>query len=1127
MHQPPAHGLLSFPGLMVVCLLVQLLPPATTLAQDQNATLNQVITQHDQERVVQLLNEGIDPNSNAWQVHPLVLAIEQKQPQIAQHLLDHAAHLAKTTDGRPLVHMALQTGQTQLLKILLNAGYDPEIEDKQGRRLMHHAADIGDENTIKLLLLRLVRTQDADNNGQTPLDIARARGSPQIIKLLESAEKPNVDQPAKQKITTTEQLITAIGNAQDGDILELGEGEFTGPIFVRNKKLTLRGISESKTILIGGEQTLVIGVTQGAELTLANVSIKPQAPKQAGIIVQKAKLTMLRCTMSQTPDYGLYVSAGQARVINCGFEKTSKPAIVAFAKSQLWVETSFFHDINDAAIHVQDGAQLKLDACGFQKIAKTAVVAVRSQSVVGTLLSFTDCKESLIMQGSGELGYIRQSRFDKSGGVYLQDIDRAIIMDSTFNASQVGITVRGRSKHPAAITRNRIVCPERGGIYLTNTVANRPSGLIRANEILASPKLGVLLDGKIKASLVNNIILTPRMAISIQNGAHAILDGNLFLGDDAAVNFYKTNATQTTLRRESLLGSVRSGNQSPDRLTTTKQLQIIIQENPSLSQSAREVISSVTDEQQLDNAVQALRTQWRNVTERIQSLAQVKLLVIDAVGKTIARPFRVYDGRSADFGAVDILPAHITDAATIEDHLTKTDDPLIAHLLKTLSKPKDAPELLDHPDFTNKDPFASPTDNQSTNESELTLQQKLNLLVNGPTLYDQQAFKGISLSSGIKNLLSMIEPMDAKQRQSLQGRSLIRRVNRSLLETIFPAGLTRSGIIASSFDGSFTNVSPGKYWVVDQDDDNRARLVDIPQGQKTLVKFTNPQSIWLTFHVDDQTQTNCLVDLRSQAQCMQALADTYQAGYLMQAVGTRLPNVEPETIEQALAYARSHLNEAITQPTIPKDMPREESKKRWTAHYIQAEAIKRIFAAVGTTGDIDMIIRSLPSDGSMFVYDSWAELIALIEARLGRLESGKLKSLLSEASPAWQIAAARNFARHGLFVGNDILRNHLLTAESPWEAGAVIPSLFHDPSKPTREAVVSYIRRFKNGYKKTRPEHISWMTDACLYLMTYGNKQELQAVSDALLGIYEARKFAIVSENPLDIAQMLLDHEHN
>ncbi len=730
MHHPPAHGLLSFSGLMVACLLVQLVTLAPTQAQDQNATLPQAIEQHNPKRVAQLLNDAVDPNSDEWPVHPLVLAIEQKQIQIAELLLDHGAHLITAPDGRPLLHLALASGQTQLLKVLLDAGYDPEIADDNGQRLMHHAANLGNEEAIKLLLARLVRTQDADNNGQTPLDIARARGSPQIIKLLESAEKPKVDQPATQQVTTTDQLIAALRNANDGDIIELGAGQFTGPFFIKNKKLTLRGISDSKTQLIGGQQTLVVGVTQGAELTLANVAIKPNAPKQAGVIVQKAKLTTIRCTMSQTPDYGLYVSEGIVRVINCGFEKTAKPAIVAFAKSQLWVETSFFHDIKDAAIHVQDGTQLKLDACGFEKIAKTAVVAVRSQSVVGTLLSFTDCKESLIMQGSGELGYVRQSQFNNSGGVYIQDVNQSIIMDNTFNANQVGITIRGRSQAPAAIARNRIVFPERGGIYLTNTIENRPSGLITANEILASPKLGVLLDGKIKATLNNNIILTPRMAISIQNGARAILDGNLLHGDEAAVNFYKTDATQTVLRRESLLGSVLSGKQSPLRLPTTKQLQIVIQDNPALGQSTRKVMTSVTDVEELDTSLKALQTQWDTVSNSIESLAQVRLLVIDAVGKTIARPFRVYDGRSADFGAVDVLPAHITDKSALEQRLAQTDDPVIAHLLKAISDPNDSPKLLDHPEFANKDPFASPVENQPENEPELTLQQKLNLLVN-------------------------------------------------------------------------------------------------------------------------------------------------------------------------------------------------------------------------------------------------------------------------------------------------------------------------------------------------------------------------------------------------------------
>ena len=124
-------------------------------------------------------------NHDGWT--PLHLAAYFGQLAAAEFLLSRRADIAavsrNTTANMPL-HAALSARQTDLARLLLDRGANPNAASAGGWRPLHQAADNGDIAGIELLLASGAEVSAPGPDGRTPLSMAVAKDRHEAADLL-------------------------------------------------------------------------------------------------------------------------------------------------------------------------------------------------------------------------------------------------------------------------------------------------------------------------------------------------------------------------------------------------------------------------------------------------------------------------------------------------------------------------------------------------------------------------------------------------------------------------------------------------------------------------------------------------------------------------------------------------------------------------------------------------------------------------------------------------------------------------------------------------------------------------------------------------------------------------------
>ena len=138
-----------------------------------------------------LLAGGANPNSqNASGWTPLMVAAAERHPDTVITLLEAKANPnLRNRLGRTALMFASSYGQDAIVERLLAAGADPNNvpDDDTGWTALVAAASAGHAGVVEKLLRGGANPAIKSKQGETPLDIARAKGHAEVVRILQKS----------------------------------------------------------------------------------------------------------------------------------------------------------------------------------------------------------------------------------------------------------------------------------------------------------------------------------------------------------------------------------------------------------------------------------------------------------------------------------------------------------------------------------------------------------------------------------------------------------------------------------------------------------------------------------------------------------------------------------------------------------------------------------------------------------------------------------------------------------------------------------------------------------------------------------------------------------------------------
>ena len=103
---------------------------------------------------------------------------------------------AEANEGKTLMHIAVSNDAVEFTKLLIAGGADIHAEASLHVAAFHNAVEVA-----KLLIDNGADMQAQDNDGDTPLNLAKANGYQEIIALFEAEAEAEAATPARQSRT--------------------------------------------------------------------------------------------------------------------------------------------------------------------------------------------------------------------------------------------------------------------------------------------------------------------------------------------------------------------------------------------------------------------------------------------------------------------------------------------------------------------------------------------------------------------------------------------------------------------------------------------------------------------------------------------------------------------------------------------------------------------------------------------------------------------------------------------------------------------------------------------------------------------------------------------------------------
>ncbi|XP_053217956.1 protein phosphatase 1 regulatory subunit 12C isoform X4 [Podarcis raffonei] len=245
--------------------------------------------------------------------------------------------------GATALHVAAAKGYIEVMRLLLQAGYDPNVQDKDGWAPLHAAAHWGVEEACRLLAEHFCDMEALNNVGQRPCDLA----DEDTLALLEDLQRKQIDLRSKKEAhlkqavidTSLEQPPSYTSKHRRSSVCRMSSKE---KISVQDQSKERKTLG---TIAVGEEETS--SASEGEETPQSN-EVKA-APPTDNSAVNGVSVTPVS-PVSPSP-MGQKFSGGSSRTMEP--EDTAAPAIW----KQSLRKTSSFGVLQDAKLEEEAAAK--------------------------------------------------------------------------------------------------------------------------------------------------------------------------------------------------------------------------------------------------------------------------------------------------------------------------------------------------------------------------------------------------------------------------------------------------------------------------------------------------------------------------------------------------------------------------------------------------------------------------------------------------------------------------------------------------------------------------------------------------------------------------------------------------